>query len=110
LHERRKTMLDTVFHPDAVEALIDQFVEEATPAAQTDWAIWEAAHRDFGRWRARQDFTSMTEELTYVKDWYRQRWAALQADTSAALAASPIPEPAAPDAGSLSPGISPEMP
>lgn len=90
---RRAALLDGVFHPDHVDALIDGYIAEVAPGMERDWAIWRDRHQRFGRWSSRADFTTIEEELEYLRAWYRERWAVLK------VAHVPEPSPAAPEPG-----------
>lgn len=78
LLERRQEALDGVFSPDRVEAMIDDYFDEIEPSARRDWKRWRSDYQEFWRWEDRQDFTSIDEELDYVRSWYRERWATLK--------------------------------
>jgi CotH protein len=97
LRRRRLEVMQDVFHPDHVDALIDGYVAEIEASALRDWAKWETAYRAYPGWRARQDVTSYEEEVAYVRSWYREHWTAIKDAETGTLPVESEPADLAPD-------------
>jgi hypothetical protein len=102
MKSRRRDMLQGVFHADAVDALLDGYLDEIAPSAQRDFAKWEPEYRNFERWSVREDFTSFEQEVAYVRTWYRARWTAFQNGAEEAPAGEASPELTEPITGDSS--------
>jgi hypothetical protein len=115
LRSRRLQVMEGVFHPDNVDALIDGYVAEIEASALRDWAKWEAAYRAHPGWNTRQDVTSYEQEVAYVRSWYREHWAAIKdAETvTASVESEPVesepvesePDPSQPPSNSDTPPL-----
>ncbi len=48
---------------------IDDLYAEIETAARADFNKWGSTYRDFRVWENRSDFTTVDEEIQYIKDW-----------------------------------------
>lgn len=100
LRERQQSALDGPLHPDRIEQLIDGYLAESGLGAARDWSVWQERYRSFSRWSNRTDFTSVEEEIAYIKSWYRTRWSMLK-EGDIPLPAPVVPAAAEPASGAV---------
>jgi CotH kinase protein len=53
----------------ALLAEVDSFWDEIEEAASDDWDKWEDKHKNYSAWKDRNDFTTPSEEVEYIKTW-----------------------------------------
>jgi spore coat protein CotH len=78
MFERFGELLRTAYAVDSVLALFDTWVEENDPSARRDQQKWGARYLEFD-WGDREDVTGYAQEIEYVREWIRARWADLDA-------------------------------
>jgi spore coat protein H len=71
---RMRAALDGPLSAEALDALIDAHEAQLGPSIARDWAKWGDQYRTYSGWYWRSDWTEPDEEMTYLRDWVRERW------------------------------------
>lgn len=73
-----RALATEAFSLDRIIELYDELVAEVDASAKRDEQKWGGKYRSFGHWNKRTDFTSYEEEVTYMRQWIRDRHAYIQ--------------------------------
>ena len=74
LSERWRLALDGPLHPDNINAVIDDYMDDIGPSAARDWSKWESSYKSYGGWSYyRNDWATHEEEVQYVREWMEER-------------------------------------
>jgi spore coat protein H len=75
LRARYGEALAGVYAIDEVLALYDAMITEIDPGARRDEGLWGQQYIDYGGWNWRDDFLTFEDEVVYMREWMKDRWA-----------------------------------
>lgn len=75
LRARYGEVLGGLYKVDDVLALTDAMIAETAESARRDEVRWVDQYRNYGGWNWRKDFTTYEQEVVYLRQWIKDRWA-----------------------------------
>ncbi len=79
LRARYGQVLAGAYAIDDILALYDAMIAEIDASARRDEGLWGQQYKDYGGWNWRKDFLTYEEEVLYMRQWMKDRWAFVDA-------------------------------
>ena len=79
LRARYGQVLAGAYAIDDILALYDAMIAEIDASARRDEGLWGQQYKSYGGWNWRKDFLTYEQEVLYMRQWMKDRWAFVDA-------------------------------